>query len=127
MAAGHSLPGLQTALFQQRGSTRNRHTPRMRVSSTPRLLGSSINASGILDHPPEPVIGRRFAPTRWRVMTRGGRSQRFRIHISNSRAQSGLRHSGMVRQHQTSDVQLHIGESRDSGLDASHRPGMTPL
>jgi hypothetical protein len=22
-------------------------------------------------------------------------------------------------------VQLHIGESRDSGLDASHRPGMT--
>jgi hypothetical protein len=26
---------------------------------------------------------------------------------------------------QTSDVQLRIGESRDSGLDASHRPGMT--
>jgi hypothetical protein len=33
----------------------------------------------------------------------------------------------MVRQHQTSDVQLHIGESRDSGFDASHRPGMTVL
>jgi hypothetical protein len=32
---------------------------------------------------------------------------------------------GMVRQHQTPDVQLHIGESRDSGFDASHRPGMT--
>jgi len=31
----------------------------------------------------------------------------------------------MVRSHQTSDVQLHIGESRDSGFDASHRPGMT--
>src|SRR5258708_36996225 len=31
----------------------------------------------------------------------------------------------MVRQHQTSDVQLHIGESRDSGFDAPHRPGMT--
>jgi hypothetical protein len=28
-------------------------------------------------------------------------------------------------QDQTSDVQLHIGESRDSGFDASHRPGMT--
>src|SRR5260221_10322366 len=28
---------------------------------------------------------------------------------------------------QTSDVQLHIGESRDSGLDASHRPGMTAV
>jgi hypothetical protein len=27
--------------------------------------------------------------------------------------------------HQTSDVQLHIGESRDSGFDALHRPGMT--
>src|SRR3984893_15090879 len=38
----------------------------------------------------------------------------------------GLRHSGMVRKHQTSDVQLHIGESLDSGFDASHRPGMTP-
>jgi hypothetical protein len=33
--------------------------------------------------------------------------------------------SWMVRKHQTSDVQLHIGESRDSGFDASHRPGMT--
>jgi len=27
--------------------------------------------------------------------------------------------------HQTSDVPLHIGESRDSGFDASHRSGMT--
>ena len=32
---------------------------------------------------------------------------------------------GMVRQHQTSDAQLRIGESRDSGFDASHRSGMT--
>jgi hypothetical protein len=31
----------------------------------------------------------------------------------------------MVRKHQTSDAQLRIGESRDSGFDASHRPGMT--
>src|SRR5882762_2204992 len=43
----------------------------------------------------------------------------------------------MVREHQTSDVQLHIGESRDSGFDAEpvigprlartrwHRPEMT--
>src|SRR6202011_2906214 len=35
------------------------------------------------------------------------------------------RHSGMVRKHQTADAQLRIGESRDSGFDASHRPGMT--
>ena len=34
-------------------------------------------------------------------------------------------HSGMVRKHQTSDVQLHIWETRDSRFDASHRPGMT--
>jgi hypothetical protein len=27
--------------------------------------------------------------------------------------------------HQTSDAQLRIGESRYSGFDASHRPGMT--
>ncbi|TMK11411.1 MAG: hypothetical protein E6G71_01155 [Alphaproteobacteria bacterium] len=30
-------------------------------------------ASGILDHPLEPVIGRRAAPTRWRVMTKSVR------------------------------------------------------
>jgi hypothetical protein len=36
------------------------------------------------------------------------------------------RHSGM-REAQTSDVPLHIGESRDSGFDASHRSGMTVL
>ena len=28
---------------------------------------------------------------------------------------------------QTSDAQLRIGESRDSGFDASHRPGMTAM
>jgi hypothetical protein len=30
----------------------------------------------------------------------------------------------MVREQQTSDAQLRIGESRDSGFDASHRRGM---
>src|SRR5580700_5629801 len=30
---------------------------------------SIAGVSGILDHPLEPVIGRRVAPTRWRVMT----------------------------------------------------------
>jgi hypothetical protein len=33
----------------------------------------------------------------------------------------------MVRKDQTSDAQLRIGESQDSGFDASHRPGMTLL
>jgi len=32
----------------------------MRVSSTPRPIGSIIGVSGILGHPPEPVIGRPF-------------------------------------------------------------------
>jgi hypothetical protein len=41
------------------------------VSSTPRLLDSIAGVSGILDHPLEPVIGRRVAPTRWRVMKIG--------------------------------------------------------
>ena len=30
---------------------------------------SIATASGILDHPLEPVIGQRFALTRWRMMT----------------------------------------------------------
>jgi hypothetical protein len=32
------------------------------ASSTPRLLGSITDVSGILDHPPEPVVGRRADP-----------------------------------------------------------------
>jgi hypothetical protein len=32
--------------------------------------------SGILDHPLEPVIGRRVAPTRWRMMTMEGEAAR---------------------------------------------------
>jgi hypothetical protein len=39
------------------------------ASSTWRLLGSSTATSGILDRPPESVIGRRVAPTQWRTMT----------------------------------------------------------
>jgi hypothetical protein len=50
--------------------THSRHTPRMRVSSTPRFLGSITNASGILDRPPsrtmtteyDSAISRREAP-----------------------------------------------------------------
>jgi len=39
------------------------------ASSTPRRLGSSLAASGTLDHPPEPVVGLAEGETRWRVMT----------------------------------------------------------
>jgi hypothetical protein len=64
-------------------------------------------------------------------------SQRVARMRARSQASRINRHSGMVRQHQTSDVQLHIGESLDSGFDAEpvigprfartrwHRPGMT--
>src|SRR5665647_822790 len=56
---------------------------------------------------------------------------------SEATKQANVRHSGMVRQHRTSDVRLHSGQSGDSGFDAEpvigprfartrwHRPGMT--
>src|SRR5258707_6642027 len=57
---------------------------------------------------------------------RVGRSAFNRRHCEERKRRSILlRHSGMVPWHQTSDAQLRIGESRDSGFDASHRPGMT--
>jgi hypothetical protein len=43
--------------------------PRKAVSSTQRPFDSITGGSAILDHPLEPVIGRRVAPTRWRMMT----------------------------------------------------------
>ena len=48
----------------------------------------------------------------------GAREARARLGIQTPSFRDGP-------QDQTSDVQLHIGESRDSGFDASHRPGMT--
>jgi hypothetical protein len=59
-------------------------------------------ASGILDHPPEPVIGRRVAPTRWRAMT-GERLARSlsrhcerseAIHVCNIKKDGLLRRKG---------------------------------
>jgi hypothetical protein len=40
-------------------------------------------------------------------------------------SQTNSRHSGTRVFAWTADVQLHIGESRDSGFEASPRPGMT--
>jgi hypothetical protein len=39
------------------------------ASSIPEALIIDLERRGVLDRPPEPVIGRRFAPTRWRTMT----------------------------------------------------------
>src|ERR1700726_3565227 len=56
-----------------------------RLDRAPRYPSEPLMESrgrGVLDHPPEPVIGRRVAPTRWRVMTIGGRlaaSRQFRF------------------------------------------------
>jgi hypothetical protein len=84
---------------------------------------------GVLDIPLEPVIGLAEGETRWRSMTG--------LCEERCDAQFRLHHSGMARQRQTSDAQLRIGESRDSGFDAEpvigprfartrwHRPGMT--
>jgi hypothetical protein len=66
----------------------------------------------------EPVIGRRFAPTRWLAMTEGGN----RVVDVSQICENNFRHSGMRHLAQASDVQLHIGESilpmvvMDSGL-----------
>jgi hypothetical protein len=46
---------------------------------------SITGVSGILDHPPEPVIGRRYAPTRWRVMTAGFEFQTAKITVIATR------------------------------------------
>jgi hypothetical protein len=54
-----------------RNDVKSRHTPRMRgiqYAAAPRFHHKRL---GILDRPPEPVIGRRYAPTRWRTMTGG--------------------------------------------------------
>jgi hypothetical protein len=44
-----------------------------RESGHPVLCGGEIEiepmSRGVLDHPSEPVVGRRDAPTRWRMMT----------------------------------------------------------
>src|SRR5260370_32346905 len=64
-----------------------RHTPRKRsiqYAVASRLLHQH---SVILDHPLEPVIGRRVAPTRWRVMT-----------ASDNSGNVGLFHTDISRQ-----------------------------
>ena len=52
-----SLRGASTA----RSTKQPSYPAQSGVSSTPRLIDSIINVSGILDRPPEPVIGRAFA------------------------------------------------------------------
>jgi hypothetical protein len=46
--------GRVTAVSARSASDYGRHTPRMRVSSTPRPLDSITAVSGILDRPVEP-------------------------------------------------------------------------
>jgi hypothetical protein len=45
-----------------------------------------IGVSGILDHPPEPVIGRPFAPTRWRAMASESVARSLSRHCERSEA-----------------------------------------
>jgi hypothetical protein len=46
-----------------------RHASRKRGIQCPRGGDAELRSRGVLDRPLEPVIGRRFAPTRWRAMT----------------------------------------------------------
>src|SRR6202049_607824 len=119
------------------GAPRHSALPPLGCKSPPR-----IDSSVLLPQPDGPTIATTSpartvndtssstasAPKRWLIWS-DIRSMKVSLVIAMSEAteQSMHRHSGMVRQHQTSDVQLHIGESRDSGFDASHRPGMTKL
>src|SRR5580704_3013550 len=84
---------LGTVIARQKREARlcNRETGR---SSTPRPIDRSIrDVSGILDHPLEPVIGRRVAPTRCgddeqgllRAGTDSPAARRARIFSSESR------------------------------------------
>jgi len=56
---------MMTDVRAQRLANKKRHTARVRVSSTPRLLDLITDVSGILVHSSEPPSGR----TGWRVMT----------------------------------------------------------
>jgi hypothetical protein len=60
------------AMTLRRCSTHRRHTPRRRGIQYAASSRIHHRPLGILDRPPEPVIGRRFAPTRWRTMTNLG-------------------------------------------------------
>ena len=53
-----------------------------------------------------------------RLVRRSSNSEGGRASSQGARSEPGSpsRHSGMVREHQTSDAQLRIGESRDSGF-----------
>src|SRR3984893_15576917 len=56
-----------------------------RLDRAPRYPSEPLMESrgrGVLDHPPEPVIGRRVAPTRWRVMTTDDEAKRSRLQTS---------------------------------------------
>ncbi len=59
-------------------STTLRHTPRKRSIQYAAAFRFKRGRRDILDHPPAPVIGRRSAPTRWRVTTAGERAGRVR-------------------------------------------------
>ena len=66
----NSLP-LLVMPRQRVGAKRRPMTGSGGASSTPRLLGSITDVSGILVHPPEPVIRPANGRTGWRVMTVG--------------------------------------------------------
>jgi hypothetical protein len=74
-ASGRALPHTRSSYPRECG-----------VSSTPQLFDSTINVSGILDRPTEPVIGRRAAPTRWRAMTIGERCAIFKSSLRAKRS-----------------------------------------
>src|SRR6267142_2864427 len=95
-------------------ASRTRHTPRKKAGY-PVRRGVSIENEGLWDtgSPPEPVIRPAEGQTGWRVTT---------ADQEGALRTCPQRHSGMVRQHQTADAQLRIGESRGSGFALARAP-----
>jgi hypothetical protein len=62
------MPSLPQALLSSPGLTEVLRRP-VESAQYSRALIFQHPRSGILGHPLEPVIGRRAAPTRWRVVT----------------------------------------------------------
>jgi hypothetical protein len=72
--------------------TTSRHTPRKRSIQYAAAFRFHHWRLGILDRPPEPVIGRRKAPTRWQAMTATSVAQSYSSNAA-SRPRDAMRPS----------------------------------
>jgi hypothetical protein len=79
------------------------------------------DASGILDHPLEPVIGLAEGETRWRVMTQGGmlarlNSHRFKCQTASTQDVIASQRVGAKRRRMAVSVKQSIAAMKEDGL-----------